>query len=302
MKLSYINLVKNIKVKPNIEDLSEKLFQLGHEHEINGDIFDIEFTPNRGDCLSVNGLLRDLNLFYFINKEPRLFEQKFNKFNFDFINNAIEDCPKISFLKIEIEEIPENYNQEIASYFLGLNVKKNNFFTDISNYISYETGQPTHCYDASKISDGIKLKYLKSKQSFKTLHDNLIELKEGDLVFVNKNNEVINLAGVMGGANTSCKKDTHSGIVECAYFNPEAITGKAIKYSLQSEAAHKYERGVDPDCHDYVLRRFLRVIEEHANITNVEIFSKTYSKFENKTIKFCEQNKDRIRTSRTNSK
>ena len=64
MKISYKHLVERIKDKPNIQDLSNKLLQLGHEHEIDGDIFDIELTPNRGDCLSINGLLRDLNLFY----------------------------------------------------------------------------------------------------------------------------------------------------------------------------------------------------------------------------------------------
>lgn len=294
MKISYKHLVERIKDKPNIQDLSNKLLQLGHEHEIDGDIFDIELTPNRGDCLSINGLLRDLNLFYCINDSVKLFQNNFNKFNFDFTNNAKKDCPKISFLKIQIEEIPESYNQEMESYFSELSLKKNNFFTDVSNYISYETGQPTHCYEASKISDGIRLEYLKSNQSFKTLHDKSIELKEGDLVFINKNNEVINLAGIIGGESTSCKKNTNYVIVECAYFNPEAITGKAIKFALQSEAAHKFERGVDPSCHEYVFRRFIQIIEEHTNITNIEMFSETYSKFKRNTVQFCDQSINKI--------
>ena len=294
MKISYKHLVERIKDKPNIQDLSNKLLQLGHEHEIDGDIFDIELTPNRGDCLSIKGLLRDLNLFYCINDSVKLFQNNFNKFNFDFTNNAKKDCPKISFLKIQIEEIPESYNQEMESYFTELSLKKNNFFTDVSNYISYETGQPTHCYEASKISDGIRLEYLKSNQSFKTLHDKSIELKEGDLVFINKNNQVINLAGIIGGESTSCKKNTNHVIVECAYFNPEAITGKAIKFALQSEAAHKFERGVDPSCHEYVFRRFIKIIEEHTNITNIEMFSETYSKFKRNTVQFCEQRINKI--------
>ena len=64
MKISYKHLVEYIKSKPDINDLSEKLFQLGHEHKIEENIFDMEFTPNRGDCLSINGLLRDLSVFY----------------------------------------------------------------------------------------------------------------------------------------------------------------------------------------------------------------------------------------------
>ena len=64
MKISYNHLINCIQQKPCIDELSDKLFQLGHEHEVNNNIFDFEFTPNRGDCLSVRGLLRDLKIFY----------------------------------------------------------------------------------------------------------------------------------------------------------------------------------------------------------------------------------------------
>ena len=210
MKISYKHLISRIDEKPNIEELSNKLFQLGHEHEINGNVFDMELTPNRGDCLSVNGLLRDLSLFYSINNNLEIYKKELNEFNFNFVNHAKKDCPKISFLKIEIDSIPEKYNQEMESYFYDLNVKKNNFFTDISNYISYETGQPTHCYDMSEISEGVTLDYLKTKQNFNTLLDNKIELKAGDLAFINNKNEVINLAGIMGGSSTSSESTSFS--------------------------------------------------------------------------------------------
>ena len=64
MKLEYVNIIDSLLEKPSMELLSEKLFQLGHEHEIEGSIFNMELTPNRGDCLSVNGLARDLNIFF----------------------------------------------------------------------------------------------------------------------------------------------------------------------------------------------------------------------------------------------
>ena len=59
MKISYSHLVQYIEEKPSIKQISDSLFQLGHEHEIDSGIFDMEFTPNRGDCLSINGLLRE---------------------------------------------------------------------------------------------------------------------------------------------------------------------------------------------------------------------------------------------------
>ena len=64
MKISYKHLIQNLEFNPSIDEISERLFQLGHEHEICDEIFDIELTPNRGDCQSLNGILRDLNLFY----------------------------------------------------------------------------------------------------------------------------------------------------------------------------------------------------------------------------------------------
>ena len=64
MKILYQDLINHLSDKPSKELLSEKLFQLGHEHEILGDIFDMELTPNRGDCLSLLGLARDLNIFW----------------------------------------------------------------------------------------------------------------------------------------------------------------------------------------------------------------------------------------------
>ena len=64
MKVIYQDIINYLSEKPSKELISEKLFQLGHEHEIDGDIFDLEITPNGGDCLSLIGLARDLNVFW----------------------------------------------------------------------------------------------------------------------------------------------------------------------------------------------------------------------------------------------
>jgi phenylalanyl-tRNA synthetase beta chain len=275
MKIAYKHLIHHIESKPTINEISEKLFQLGHEHEIDNDIFNMEFTPNRGDCLSVNGLLRDLALFYDVNLNHDLYEYEIKPLSIDFINNAEDGCAHISFLKIDIEKDVIPYKNSLKNYFSDLKINKTNFFSDISNYISYETGQPTHCYDASKVGDALKLNYIEGDYIFETLLDKKVELKEKNLVFT-KGDEIINLAGVMGGKSTSCAHDTKSVIIECAYFNPEKIIGTSLKYNLNSEAAHKFERGVDPISHESVLRRFLKIVEEHATITNVELFHKDY--------------------------
>ena len=98
MKIAYEHLIKFIPSRPSIENISEKFFQLGHEHEIENNIFDMELTPNRGDCLSINGLLRDLSVFYKVNTNQAIYNDKLNKFDIDFDNLSQDICPQISFL------------------------------------------------------------------------------------------------------------------------------------------------------------------------------------------------------------
>ena len=272
MKIAYSHLVHCIEEKPSIEQISDKLFQLGHEHEIDGSIFDMEFTPNRGDCLSINGLLRDLAVFYTVDLNQEVFTEKLNELQLDFENLSESTCPKISFLKLEIENIPETYKGSLDNYLKDLSLNKNNLFTDVSNYLSYETGQPTHCYDASTMSGKIIFHEIDKNEEFETLLDKKITLSGKNSVF-SLNNNVINLAGIVGGKSTSCSTNTKTVIVECAFFQPEAIIGKSVKYDIQSEASHKFERGVDPDCHDRVLRRFIKLVSEHANIKDMSIIS-----------------------------
>ena len=272
MKIAYQHLINYIASKPGIDEVSDKLFQLGHEHEINNGIFDLELTPNRGDCLSLNGILRDLMVFYEIHLNDDLYEKELKDFHIDFVNKSQKACSQISFMKIDIKEEISEYKGLLNKYFVDLGNKKNNFFTDVSNYISYETGQPTHCYDANKIEGKISLEFIEKDYVFRTLLKKEIVLKGKNLVFT-QDGKIINLAGIVGGDETSCSNETRSVIVECAHFNPHDILGKSIKYDIQSEAAYKFERGTDPLCHLKVLRRFLKVVQDHAEIKNVEIYS-----------------------------
>ena len=275
MKIAYKHIKKYIKEDVTIDELSASLFQLGHEHEIEGDIYDIEFTPNRGDCLSINGILRDLGVFYTVEDNKEIYNKDIDSLEINFNNQAKDICPKISFLKLEVDELPFSYIKDVNDYFDDLGLTKNNFFTDISNFLSYETGQPTHCYDAKKLQGYITLQETEEEIKFDTLLGKTIQLKEKNLVFLNEKN-VINLAGIMGSEDTACTKDTKSVIVECAYFQPEAIIGKSIKYDLQSDAAYKFERGVDPNNQENVLRRFINIVGEHATIKKMSMCSFKY--------------------------
>ena len=118
MKFIYQDLLNFLEGQPSKEALSDKLFQLGHEHEIDGDIFDMEITPNRGDCLSLIGLSRDLNNFYQYEDPFETYEEEIELLNIDFKNLSIESCPKISFLEIEIDGEISPYKEYLENYFL----------------------------------------------------------------------------------------------------------------------------------------------------------------------------------------
>ena len=270
MKFIYKDLLKFLTEKPSKESLSKKLLQLGHEHEIDGNLFDMEITPNRGDCLSLFGLSRDLNIFYNSKESHEIYYEDIDELNLNFKNLSTQSCPKISFLELEIDEEVSSYKPYLEDYFLELGNNKTNFFTDISNYISYERGQPTHCFDRETLGDELIFSDRPCNENFKTLLGDKIKLKGQNCVFTS-NEEIISLAGVMGGESTACSTKTKKVLVECAYFNPEAIIGKTIKYNLKSDAAHKFERGVDFSLQEKVLRRFISIVKDHASIKSLSM-------------------------------
>ena len=273
MKITFKHLVSFFNQHPSIGEVSDKLFQLGHEHEIiNNKIFDLELTPNRGDCFSVLGLARDLGSFYEFNDNLPLYKESIDELQIEFENKSEALCPKISFLEIEIEKIPEEYDEDLSSYFRDLEINRNNFFTDISNYISYEMGQPTHCFDRSKVNKKLVFEEKECDEDFSTLLDSKIKLQGRNGVFL-LDKDIISLAGIMGGKSTSCTPKTKQVLVECAFFEPELVIGKSIKYNLNSDSAHKFERGVDPSIQEKVLRRFIKLVSDHAKINKLRMIS-----------------------------
>lgn len=280
MKISYKHLSSFIP-DTSMDNISDALFQLGHEHDIKKDVFDIEFTPNRGDCLSVHGLARDLKNHFTINNNIDIYSEDITDLELNFNNKSIENCPFISFLEIETDGIVNSYSNYIKNFFEDTSSNSINLFTDISNYVSYELGQPSHCYDLEKMSKDISFEKLQDDESFLSLHNEVINLKKGEFVFKSDGN-IINFAGIMGAKATSCENNTKKVLVEFAYFPPENILGKTIKYNINSDAAYKFERGVDPKLQDIALKRFINVLGEHTNIISLKqkkyIFKKIFDK------------------------
>ena len=95
----------------------------------------MELTPNRGDCLSLIGIARDLNVFFGKSNHLEIFEDDIKSLDLDFKNLSQDACPKISFLEVEIDGKISEYKPYLKNYFSVLANNKVNFFTDISNYL-----------------------------------------------------------------------------------------------------------------------------------------------------------------------
>ena len=132
---------------------SQFIIQLGHENEFANNILDIEFTPNKGDCLSVYGLARDLNSMLDMRLPKNIWKMLRIKL---ILLMMIIIFVQVFLLKIEIDNPPDTYKSYLESYFKRIKKSQNNFFTDVSNYLAYEIGQPTHCYEYEKIKNGIR--------------------------------------------------------------------------------------------------------------------------------------------------
>ena len=117
MKIVYSHLLNFLEKKPSLEELSDKLFQLGHEHEIEGEVMDLEITPNRGDCLSLKGIARDLNHFYEADLDTEHYDADIPESNLVFENKAEDFCSNISFIEVEIEGPVKPYAPYLENYF-----------------------------------------------------------------------------------------------------------------------------------------------------------------------------------------
>ena len=224
-------------------------------------LFTIKLTPNKADCLSVMGIARDLSAVTgsaFMPNSPSI------------IKSTIDDK-----LKIRVEE-PELCGRFSGRVMRGVNAKvptpqwmvsrlasagqrSISALVDISNYVMLEVGQPTHVFDLHKIQGDITVRWGHPGESVKLLNGQTIQISDikQKIGVIASGNEIESLAGIMGGDHTAVNLDTTDIFVESAYWLPNAIQGRARELNFSTDAAYRFERGVDPmsvvKCLDYVV-------------------------------------------------
>ncbi len=253
MKISYNWLKDYIDIDKKPEDLADDLSLFGHEVESidkkNGDvILDLEITPNRGDCLSILGIAREIAALYNIKvQNPKskiqIDEKDINKS----INIIISDpkiCPRYTcriIENIEIKDSSENIQERLKSY----GFRSVNNIVDITNFVMLATGQPLHAFDYDKIKDGImNITQAKGDEKLITLDGKNRAIPEGATIIQDKE-KIYDLAGIMGGANSEVDKTTKTIVLQGAIFDPVLIRRASKEIRLVTDASYRYERNVD---------------------------------------------------------
>ena len=210
-------------------------------------VLDVSITPNRGDCMSIRGLARELAAYWRIpvrDRSPRLSTES-RPTEFDVSIADVEACPR--FVAHQIDGVtvgPSPLWLQLRLLAIGQRPISN--VVDVSNYVMWELGQPIHTFDAEKIADRhIIVRRAEEGEALETLDGIARVLERGDILVTDPSGPIA-LAGVMGGASTEVSGETTSVLVEAANWHPPSILFTSHRLGLRSEASSRFERGVDP--------------------------------------------------------
>ena len=271
MQFSRNWLKEFVDFKVSDEELCEQLTMLGlevdnykpYESNLTGKdaIIKLDLTPNRGDCFSILGIAREVAA----------------------ANNLSLTLPKINNIKNSVKSsltvsVCNEAPRYVGRYIAGVNLKKKvhplikerlklsdtkviDPIVDITNYVLLELGQPLHAFDANKLEGNLQVRFAKEKEKITLLDENKIWLDEKSLVIADQKKPVA-LAGIMGGLETGISNKTKSIYLESAFFTPTAIRGRARKFSIQTDASTRFERGVDFKLQVLAIQRASSLINE----------------------------------------
>ncbi len=235
-------------------------------------IIEIGLTPNHMDAMSHIGVARDVIAYLnFHDKKNYVLKTPFsNTFKPDNkslsiavkIENA-EACQRyagVTIKNITVKESPDWLKQRLKA--IGLRPINN--IVDITNYILHETGQPLHAFDADAITGAeVIVKNLPEGTAFITLDEKERKLSADDLMICNKE-EAMCIAGVFGGQKSGVKETTTNTFLESAWFNPVSTRKTSFRHNLRTDAATRFEKGVDISNTVHVLKRAALLIKELA--------------------------------------
>ena len=219
-------------------------------YQLEDRIFTLKLTPNRADCLSLNGIAREVAAI----TDTPLHVPEYEL--------ARDGCVDRLTVNVEVPDACPLYCGRIIRNVTPATptplwmvhrlersgIRAINIVVDILNYVMLEMGQPMHGFDLAKISDQllgkVVVRFAHSDETLKLINGENLELKS-DMLVIADTNRAVALAGIMGGLETSIQNETTDVFLESAYFSPHVISGKSFKLGFNTDSAYRFERGVD---------------------------------------------------------
>jgi phenylalanyl-tRNA synthetase beta chain len=222
---------------------------------------ELKLTPNRPDCLGLRGLAYDVAALFAVsitesNIEPvaaTTAAQRAVRLE------AGADCPRFCGRMIEGIDVHAPTPFWMTERLRRSGLRSISLLVDVTNFVMLELGQPMHAFDARKLHGEIAVRHARAGEQLKLLDERDVTL-DGDFLVVTGDGKPVALGGIMGGHDTRITTDTHDVFLEAAHWRPAAIMGRARKLGMHTDAAHRFERGVDPELPRIAIERATRLI------------------------------------------
>lgn len=209
---------------------------------------ELSITPNRGDCLSLRGLAREVGVLNNLAvREPEIHAVPAAIHDtLDVSLEAPDGCPRYLGRVIRGIDIGRGTPRWLTERLRRSGLRSIDPVVDVTNFVMLELGQPMHAFDLRRLSEEIVVRRARPGERLALLDGQQVDLDEDTLLITDAAGPVA-IAGVMGGERSGVQSDTRDVFLECAYFSPLAVAGTARRYGLHSDASQRYERGVDAE-------------------------------------------------------
>ncbi|HEY8359528.1 MAG TPA: phenylalanine--tRNA ligase subunit beta [Ramlibacter sp.] len=215
--------------------------------KLDDHVFTLKLTPNLAHALSVYGVARELSALTGAPLQQPAFSpvQPKNDAKLPVKVSAPDLCGRFSGRVIRNVDTRAKTSQWMVERLAGCGQRSVTALVDISNYVMFEFGRPSHIFDFDKIHGGLDVRWGQAGEQLKLLNGTTITVDEKVGVIAD-DREVESLAGIMGGDATAVSDDTRNVYVEAAFWWPEAVQGRSRRFNFSTDAGHRFERGVDP--------------------------------------------------------
>ncbi|EIC85469.1 phenylalanine--tRNA ligase subunit beta [Serratia sp. M24T3] len=214
--------------------------------QLDDNTIEISVTPNRADCLGIIGIARDVAV---VSQLP-LIEPDMSPVAATITDTlpidvqASDACPRYLGRVVKGINVAAATPLWMTEKLRRCGIRSIDPVVDVTNYVLLELGQPMHAFDLNRIEGGIVVR-LAQKDETLTLLDGTTAKLNDDVLVIADHKKALAMGGIFGGEHSGVNEQTQDVLLECAFFNPLSITGRARRQGLHTDASHRYERGVD---------------------------------------------------------